>query len=92
MEKVRKKLPRSSIKTEDASPVSFLWSGCLLFPETLNLGAVTYSRLGIYALLSVSSEMDGNWDHFQQQAPSDHALGVPISCYPEAEERPRAAI
>lgn len=52
-------MPRSSIiKDNDASSASFLWSGALLFPEFLNLGALTDRRLWIYTLLSVSNEMN----------------------------------
>lgn len=68
---------RSIIKGNDASSVSFLWSGRLLFPEFLNLGAVTDRRLWTYTLLSVSSEMDENWDPFQQWALSDCAFRSP---------------
>lgn len=57
---------RSIIKYNDPSSASFLWSRWLLFPKFLNLGAVTDRRLWIYRLLSVFSEMNGNWDPFQQ--------------------------
>jgi len=88
MEKVGGKLPRSSIiKGNDASPVSFIWSGSFLFPEILNLGAVTDRRLWIYALLSVSSEMDGNWDLFQQQTFSDCAVGSPDLLIPRSRRK-----
>lgn len=68
---------RSIIKDNDASSVNFLWSGRLLFPEFLNLGAVTDRRLWIYTLISVSNEMNENWDPFQQQTLSDHAVRSP---------------
>lgn len=63
--KSRGKLPESNIiKGNDASLVSFLWSGSLLFPAVLNLGAVTERRIWVYARLLVSSEMGGYWDPF----------------------------
>lgn len=77
MEKVGEKLPRRIVIKGNVSPVSFLWSGSLLFTEILKLGVVKDRKLWIYALLSVSSEMDGNWDSFQQWALPDHAVGSP---------------
>lgn len=59
-------MPRRIVIKGNVSPVSFLWSGSLLFAGILNLGVVKDSKLWIYALLSVSSEMDGNWDSFRQ--------------------------